>query len=633
MGRPSTLTGAWPGLKATAVRFRDHIREQRRLLVLGMIALFAEVGFRLLEPWPLAYVIDAVVASSGSDLATRQADLGSMTLLIGICAGGLVVIVGLRALMSYLMTICFALAGNRVLTRVRSELYAHLNALSMSFHDRRRTGDLVTRVTGDVGRLQEAAVTAMVPLVGNLLTLGGMLVVIAVLDWQLALVVLVVFPLFLLISTRLTRKIVGVSRGQRAAEGNLASLATESLSSMAVVQSYSLESRMQERFGGSNQRSLADGVQAKKLSAGLERKTDVLVGIATGLVLFFGAHQVLTGKLTPGELTVFLTYLKTAFKPLRDIAKYTGRIAKASASGERIIDVLDERIEIADASWARTAPAFRGYVEFENVHLAYRSGHPVLRGLDFSVRAGQRVAVVGPSGAGKSSLMALLCRLRDPDLGRVRIDGHDLTDLTLASVRRQISIVLQDSVLFASSIRDNIALGSPDPVTDEQIVAAARLAGAHDFVLALPEGYDTVVGERGATLSGGQRQRIAIARAAIRNAPIIILDEALTGLDRDTESEVSAALDRLTARRTTFVITHDLAAAEGCDVVVWVERGQVLAKGRPEEVLPGAPQDPNLQDPTPQDPTPQDPTSQDPVSQDPTPQTSTAPEHPMEAIR
>jgi ATP-binding cassette subfamily B protein len=236
--------------------------------------------------------------------------------------------------------------------------------------------------------------------------------------------------------------------------------------------------------------------------------------------------------------------------------------------------------------------------------------------------------VVGPSGAGKSSLMALLCRLRDPDLGRVRIDGHDLTDLTLASVRRQISIVLQDSVLFASSIRDNIALGSPDPVTDEQIVAAARLAGAHDFVLALPEGYDTVVGERGATLSGGQRQRIAIARAAIRNAPIIILDEALTGLDRDTESEVSAALDRLTARRTTFVITHDLAAAEGCDVVVWVERGQVLAKGRPEEVLPGAPQDL-----LPQDPPPQDRTPQDPVSQDPTPQTSTAPEHPMEAIR
>jgi ATP-binding cassette subfamily B protein len=586
MARPTSLRGALPGVKATAVRFRDHIRAQRRLLVLGLLALVAEVGFRLLEPWPLAYVIDAVVASSGSDLATRQTDLGSLTLLIGLCAGGLVAIVALRALMSYLMTICFALAGNRVLTRVRAELYAHLNALSMSFHDRRRTGDLVTRVTGDVGRLQEAAVTAMVPLVGNLATLGGMLVVIAVLDWQLALVVLVVFPLFILISTRLTRKIVGVSRGQRTAEGNLASLATESLSSMAVVQSYSLESRLQERFGGSNQASLADGVKAKKLSAGLERKTDVLVGIATGLVLFFGAHQVLTGKLTPGELTVFLTYLKTAFKPLRDIAKYTGRIAKASASGERIIDVLDERIEIADAPWARPAPIFHGYVEFDDVHLAYQPGHPVLRGLTLSVQAGQRVAVVGPSGSGKSSLMALLCRLRDPDLGHIRIDGHDLSDLTLASVRRQVSIVLQDSVLFASSIRDNIALGSPEPVSDEQVVTAATLAGAHEFVRALPDGYDTVVGERGATLSGGQRQRIAIARAAIRNAPIVILDEALTGLDPDTEGEVSAALGRLTEGRTTFVITHDVDVARDCDVVVWLERGRLLTKGRPYEVLP-----------------------------------------------
>ncbi len=586
MARPTTLRQAWPGLRSTAVRFRDHIRQQRGLLAGGLLALIAEVGFRLLEPWPLAYVIDALVASSGSDLATRGVGTTDLTVLIAVCALAVVAVVALRALMSYLMTICFALAGNRVLTRVRAELYAHLNALSLNFHDRRRTGDLVTRVTGDVGRLQEAAVTAMVPLVGNLLTLAGMLVVITVMDWQLALVVLLVFPLFGLLSVRLTRRIAGVSRQQRAAEGNLASLATESLSSMVVVHSYSLQSRLQERFGGSNQRSLADGVKAKKLSAGLERKTDVLVGVATGLVLAFGAHQVLNGRLTPGELTVFLTYLKTAFKPLRDIAKYTGRIAKAAASGERIIDVIDERIEITDASWARPAPVFRGYVDFDDVQLSYRPGHPVLRGLSLSVRPGQRVAVIGPSGAGKSSLMALLCRLRDPDLGRVRIDGHDLADLTLESLRRQISIVLQESVLFASTIRDNIALGSPERVTDEQIEAAARLAGAHEFICGLPDGYDTVVGERGATLSGGQRQRIAIARAAIRDAPIVILDEALTGLDAETAGEAGAALDRLTAGRTTFVITHDVSAATGCDLVVRLEGGRVQACGSPDEVLP-----------------------------------------------
>jgi ATP-binding cassette subfamily B protein len=486
--------------------------------------------------------------------------------------------------MSYAMTVCFALAGNRVLTRVRAELYAHLNALSMNFHDRRRTGDLVTRVTGDVGRLQEAAVTAIIPLLGNLVTLLGMFVVIAVMDWQLALVVVVVLPAFALVSRRLTGRIVDVSRGQRSAEGAIASLATESLSSMTVVQSYSLETRLQERFGSSNERSLRDGVKAKKLSAGLERKTDVLVGIGTALVVVFGANRVLRGELSIGELTVFMTYLKTAFKPLRDIAKYTGRVAKAAASGERIVDVLDQRVEITDRSWARAAGRFKGYVRFENVRLCYQPGRPVLHGVSLAVQAGERVAVVGPSGAGKSSLVSLLCRLRDPESGRVLIDNHDLADLTLASVRAQIAIVLQESVLFAASIRDNIALGSPEPVSDRQIEAAARVAGAEEFIRALPQGFHTVVGERGTTLSGGQRQRIAIARAAVRDAPIIILDEALTGLDADTAAEVCDALDRLTSGRTTFVISHDLAAVRDCDRVIWIEQGRVVHAGPPADV-------------------------------------------------
>lgn len=587
---PSRELGrALPQLRRVAVRFRSHLRQQRRLLFVGLLALLAEVGFRLLEPWPLAYVLDAIVAASGADLAARDTAVENLSVLIIVCSVALVGVIALRAAASYAMTICFALAGNRVLTRVRAELFAHLNTLSMRFHDRRRTGDLVTRVTGDVGRLQEAAVTAMIPLLGNVVTLFGMFVVIAIMDWQLALVVLIIVPAFALISRRLTRRIVDVARGQRHAEGAIASLATESLSSMTVVQSYSLESRLEARFSSSNERSLRDGVKAKKLSAGLERKTDVLVGVGTALVLAFGAHRVLREQLTIGELTVFLTYLKTAFKPLRDIAKYTGRVAKAAASGERILDVLDEQTDITDRSWARPARRFRGYVRFEDVRLSYLPGHPVLKGLSFSVPAGQRVAVVGSSGAGKSSVVSLLCRLRDPDSGRVLIDNHDITDLTLASVRAQIAIVLQDSVLFAASVRENIALGSPEPVTDEQIEAAARVAGAHDFVRALPEGYDTVVGERGATLSGGQRQRIAVARAAIRDAPIVILDEALTGLDAETEAEVKAALDRLTAGRTTFVITHDLAAARDCDQMVWIEDGRVLRAGRPAEVLEGAP--------------------------------------------
>jgi len=579
---PVGLRESVPGLRRTLRQFRPHVREQRTLLAGGGAALFTEVVMRLLEPWPLKFVLDAVVVAAGADLAVRAPD--DLQRLLLLASTGVVVVVALRALSSYLMTVCFALAGNRVLTRVRAELYEHLHRLSLAFHDTARTGDLVTRVTGDVGRLQEATVTAMLPLLGNVVTLGGMLAVIAVLDLQLALVVLLVFPVFAVTSVRLTRRISSVSRGQRQAEGALASLATESLSSMKVVQSYSLETRMQDAFGGSNRKSLKDGVQAKKLSAGLERKTDVLVGLATGLVLYVGAQRVLAGALTPGELVVFLTYLKTAFKPLRDVAKYTGRIAKAAASGERIVDVLQTQPDLRDRSWARSAPRFHGAVRFEDVHLSYASGHPVLRGLDLTVHPGQRVAVVGPSGAGKSSLVSLLSRLRDPDDGRVLVDGHDLRDLTIDSVREQVAVVLQESVLFAVSVGENIAYGRPD-ASDEEIQRAARLSGADGFVRCLPQGYDTVVGERGATLSGGQRQRIAIARAAVRDAPVVVLDEALTGLDGETEADVVAALGRLTAGRTTFVITHDLAAAEDCDRVVWLEDGRVLDDGPPGEVL------------------------------------------------
>ncbi len=539
---------------------------------------------RLLEPWPLAWVIDAIAAELGkrSSGAPGSDSLGALIL---VAAGGVAVIVGLRAVASYAMTICFALAGNRVLTGVRADLFAHLTRLSLNFYDKRRTGDLVTRVTGDIGRLQEATVTAALPLTGNLVTLAGMLVVIAVLDWQLAVVVLLIFPVFGLLSVRLSRKISAVSRTQRGAEGELASLATESLASMTVVQSYGLEGKLQQQFSGSNMRSLTDGVRAKKLSAGLERKTDVLVGVATAAVLFVGAHRVLSGELSLGELTVFLTYLKTAFKPMRDVAKYTGRLAKAAASGERVIAILDEKPDLTDTSWARPAPRFCGHVSFEDVRLSYPGGPEVLTGLSFSARPGERVALVGPSGTGKSTIVALLSRLRDPDGGRVSIDGHDLRDLTLESVRAQVSVVLQESVLFACSIAENIALGAGVPVTGQQIEQAARIAQAHEFIMRLPQGYQTVVGERGSTLSGGQRQRIAIARAAIRQAPIVILDEALSGLDQATEADVVTALIQLTAGRTTLIVTHDLEEAAGTDHVVWLDGGQVRRAGAPADII------------------------------------------------
>ncbi|SEE95474.1 ABC transporter ATP-binding protein [Ruania alba] len=588
------------GLRRTAGYLKPHLRAERTLLFGGSAALFAEVAMRLLEPWPLKFVLDGVIAASGARIGLDAPDNLPMVLVLACVA--LLVIVTLRAVAAYLMTLCFALAGNRLLTAMREQVYAHLQTLSMAFHDNARTGDLVTRVTSDVGRLKEVGVTAALPLLGNVITMVTMLGVVAVLDWQLALVMLAVLPLFVLTGARLSRKITGVSRTQRKAEGALASLAAETLAAMRVVQSYSLEDRMQAAFASNNVKTLKDGVKAKKLSAGLERRTDVLVGIATAGVLYLGATRVLAGALTPGELVVFLTYLKAAFKPMRDLAKYTGRIAQAAASGERLVDLLEERPRVVNQQWARSARPFLGDIQFTDVWLSYTTGHPVLRGLNLRIRAGERVAVVGPSGAGKSSVAMLLSRLRDPDYGQVRIDGHDLRDLTMESVRPQIAIVLQESLLFAMSIRENIAHGACD-VTDEEIERAARLAGAHEFITALPDGYDTVVGERGATLSGGQRQRIAIARAAVRDAPIVVLDEAMTGLDQDTEQEVLAAMDRLTDGRTTIVITHDLAAAQNADRVIWIDGGLATDHGPPSQVLsrhagePGVISGPHRRDP------------------------------------
>ncbi|HEX5770184.1 MAG TPA: ABC transporter ATP-binding protein [Nocardioidaceae bacterium] len=582
--KPANLRESLPGFHRLWPHVKPHLAAERRLLIGGSVAMLAEVVMRLLEPWPLKYVIDGVIASTGSDIAgTPPTDLTAVLILASLA---LVAVTTLRAVASYLMTVTFALAGNRLLTRVRADLYAHLQQLPMAFHDNARTGDLVTRVTSDVGRLKEVAVTAALPLLGNTVTLVGMVAVVAFIDWQLALVMLLVFPLFFVFSIRLSRRINTVSRTQRKAEGALASLATETLSAMRVVKAYSLEKRMQESFASSNQKSLKDGVKGKRLSAGLERKTDVLVGVATAIVLFVGAQRVLAGAMTPGDLVVFLTYLKAAFKPMRDVAKYTGRIAQAAASSDRIVDVLTLSPAISDRPGARTAERFRGDIEFRNVWLEYEPGQPVLRGFDLAVAAGQKVAVVGPSGAGKSSLANLLSRLCDPTHGVVAVDGRDLRDLTMASVRSQLAVVLQESVLFATSIRENIALGlAAAPPSQDQIEAAARLAGAHDFIERLPAGYDTVVGERGATLSGGERQRIAIARAAMRDAPIVILDEAMTGLDQETEREVVSALDRLTSGRTTLLITHDLDAALGAERVVWVEVGRVVDDGAPARVL------------------------------------------------
>ena len=463
-----------------------------------MLALFASIGARLLEPWPLKFVIDRVVVTAPAGGASGWVwldGLEPMTLLT-YAAIEMLLIVATRGVGSYRSTVGFALVGNKVLTEVREDLYRHLQRLSLAFHHKTTTGDLTIRIIGDIGMLKQTTVTAILPLLANVLMLGAMVGIMLWLNLKLALIALSPLPLLWLTSLHFGRRIQEVSRKQRQREGAMASTAAESMMAIRDIQALSLEKNFEKAFTAESKKSLKEGVKAKRLAAGLEHTVDVLIGLSSALVLWFGARLVLTGVLTPGDLFVFLAYLKNTFRPIREFAKYTGRLAKATAAGER-------------------------------------------------------VAVVGPSGMGKSTLVSLLLRLHDPDEGRVLIDGVDIREFRLGSLRAQISIVLPDSLLFAASVRDNIGFGAP---------------GA-------------CVGEI------GRAARLAVARAALRRSPILILDEPTTALDHDNERVVIEALENLYQGRTVLIITHDLELASRADRIIYLEAGQILEQGTHAELI------------------------------------------------
>ncbi len=584
--QPQNIKQGISGISHIINHFLPQIRPQSSLILVSFLALIAETVFRLLEPWPLKFIFDEIIYQGFQIESLKVPFLDNLSSLglLSLLALGLVAIALLRGTMAYVSTAGMAVAATRVMTQIRAKLYAHLQSLSLSFFHQAKTGDLITRVTYDIERLREVIVVAALPLLTNTLTMMGMLGVMIWVNLQLALIAITIFPLFLLTTTVMSKQIHQVAKKQRKREGVMAATAAEAMGAIKVVQALSLQSMLEKSFAKQNQKSLEESAKTQKLRAGQERTIEVLVAVATSLVLWRGVQLVMAGAVTPGDLLVFITYLKVAFKPMRQLAKYTGQIAKAIASGERIIDLLDTVPDIRDSKGAIEAPAFRGQVSFHRVSFGYKSDHNILNNLNFEAQPGQKVALVGPSGGGKSTLVSLLLRLYDPDRGQIRIDGHDLREYKLESLRRQITIVLQESILFGVSVRDNIAYGLLG-ASQKEIEAAARLANAHDFIMALPQGYDTILGERGATLSGGQRQRIAIARAAIRKAPIVILDEPTVGLDNANEQAVTEALDRLIQGCTTFLITHDLRGAVNADRICYLEQGTILESGTHKQLM------------------------------------------------
>ena len=564
--------------------FHQEIGQEARLIWVSAGTVIGGVVFRILEPWPLKYIYNSIFPAKSHSLPFDFLHRLPLLSLVAFFTVSMVAMTGLAASFEYLSAISMGAAASRILAQVRGKLFLHLENLSLSFHARHKTGDLITHVTYDMDRMRDVTVNAVLPFFTNVFTLSAMVVAMFWMNWRLGWVVVVAFPVFFLVVYRLTGRIKEKARVQRNQEAAVAATAAEAMGSIRTVQALSLQKKFLSVFSTANTKSLEAANHVLQLAAGLERTVDLLSTATMAVVLWLGVRTVLNGRLTAGDLIVFANYLRTSFKPIRQLAKYLGQMAGALASGEHVLELLGTSAEIQDARHAEPSHAFAGDIRFENVSFAYESQRSTLRDINFQVRPGQKVALVGPSGSGKSTIASLLLRFHDPQQGRILIDGRDIRHYTIDSVRSQISIVMQDSPLFALSVRDNIACGAREADAGGVLVAA-RIANAHGFIEQMPRQYETPVGERGCTLSGGQRQRIAIARAAIRRSPIIILDEPATGLDRKNEREVTAALNRLSVGRTTLLITHDLHAAQDADLVLFLSEGRISERGTHQSLM------------------------------------------------
>jgi ATP-binding cassette, subfamily B, bacterial len=576
---------------------KKHNTQIRRLLLphwkalsLAFIAVIGESVTDLLEPWPIKIVFDNVLGSKPipqwlAGFVNISPD-GDKTDILALTAFALVVIAAIGAVSSYTQKYLTTSVGQWVMHDLRRTIYHHIQRLSLSYHDNKRTGDLISRVTSDIDAVQDFISSALLGVVVNVMTLAGMLAVMFYLNWRFTLIALSVAPVLFVVVYVFTRRIKQASRAVRMKEGEIASVVQEALSSIRVIKAFARENYEDERFARQSLEGVETALRARSLKARLAPMVEVIVAAGTCLVLWYGARLVLAGSISAGELLVFIFYLGKMYQPMRELSKMSDTLSKSAVGFERVREILATEREVRNLPGALRAPRLRGEIEFEHVSFGYSKDRPILRDVDFRVEPGQVAALVGPTGSGKSTIVSLVARFYDTTSGAVKIDGRDVRSYKIKSLRQQISFVLQDNLLFAAPIWQNIAYGKPE-ASREEIISAARLANAHEFIEKLPQGYDTAVGERGVTLSGGQRQRIAIARAIIRDTPILILDEPTSGLDAASEELVFDALGRLMEDKTCIVIAHRLATIRRADVIFVLEEGRIVERGTHEQLLAG----------------------------------------------
>jgi len=558
------------------------LRPHWKSLVFALLAVVGETLADVAEPWPVKIAIDNVLQAKklsgwvGPMVFRYFGDNAIAVLNFAVAAVLVIAVIG--AISSYTEKVLTTTVSQWVAHDLRRTLYQHIQHLSLAEHNDARKGDLIARVTSDIDAVQDFISSALLGIIVNILTLVGMIGVMFYIDWRFTLIALSITPILFLVVFFYSKRIKKASRKVRKQESELLSGLSEVFAAVQVVQAFAREDYEERRFAFDSRQSVEIGLQARNMKARLSPMVDLVAALGTCLVIGYGARVVLAGQLSVGTLVVFLLYLNKTYKPLRDLSKMTNTISKAAIGYERIKEVLDIQSKVRDLPGARQAPPLRGAIEFDRVTFGYGDDFQVLKDVSLRIEAGQIAAFVGPSGTGKSTIASLIPRFYDPQSGRVLIDGEDVKRYTLKSLRDQISFVLQDTQLFRATIWENISYGRPDASPDETI-HAAELASAHDFIMSLPQGYGTMVGDRGASLSGGQRQRIAIARAIVRNTPILILDEPTAGLDAASEQAVVAALDQLMKGRTSVIIAHHLATIRHADVIFVVKDSALVESG------------------------------------------------------
>jgi len=566
----------------------DLARPYRGWFVTILLAMLVEAATGLAGPWPLKIVIDYAVGHQpvphwlagllGPGLATDGAAVAAAAAL------SLVLLAVLGGIASYVDSYYTESVGQWVANDLRMRLFNHAERLSFNYFDTHQTGLLLSTITDDVATIQDFVSSSTLSILVDLLTIVGMLGLMFWLNWDFTLIVVAITPVLLLFVARFRRAVKRATHEVRRRESDIVDVLQTGLESVRTVQAFGAQDIEAARLSDVSRATVKAALGARRVKSLLSPIVAVIVSLCTAMVLWRGAALILAGAMTVGSLTVFLAYLAKFFKPVQDLAKMTNTVAATNVGLERIRSILDIGVSIPEHPDAREPLKFKGAITFEHVAFSYKPEAPVLADVSFSIAPGQFVGLVGVTGSGKSTIVSLIPRFYDPTAGRILIDGADLRAYTLEGIRRQIGFVLQDTVLFRGTVRDNIAYGRPN-ATEEQIIAAARLANADEFIVRMAHGYDTMIGERGITLSGGQRQRIGIARALIRDAPILIMDEPTAALDTESEKLLMEGLDRLMKGRTVVTITHRLNTIRDADTIIVLHGGIVAEQGTHDELL------------------------------------------------